>query len=248
MTNTKNSNAPTLKTEAVPLDSLTPWPGNARRGVVSGVKESMMVNGVFQPLIVQKSTRKIIAGNHRWQALVELHGEQPDKFGPTVDVIMIDVNDTRASKMNLADNKTSDDATWDNQALLDQLLLLDGDDDLTGTGFADDDLSDLQALMENDLTLDDFQTGGDEDGPEDAGAAGVESTGITDDGSRMNDEQRIMILNLPVAAFTWLDDQLIDLSEEYGTDSNTWTIITAIERLTGNACPVHQDDHAEGAA
>lgn len=147
---------PDLQTTRVKLDSLEQWPGNARRGVVAGVKESMRVNGVFQPLIVQKSTNRIIAGNHRWEALRELHDEEPEKFTDEVDVILLDVNDTRATKMNLADNKTSDDASWDNDALLSQLLeLQDEAGDLLGTGFADDDLADLQALMTSD-SLDDL--------------------------------------------------------------------------------------------
>lgn len=141
---------PELKTTRVKLDSLEQWPGNARRGVVAGVKESMRVNGVFQPLIVQKSTNRIIAGNHRWLALRELHDEDPENFDDGVDVVMIDVNDARASKMNLADNKTSDDASWDNQALLDQLVSIqEQDGDLLGTGFDPDEFEDLQAVVDD---------------------------------------------------------------------------------------------------
>ena len=148
--------APTLKTTRVALDTLERWPGNARRGVVSQIKESMRINGVFQPLIVQKSTSRIIAGNHRYDALVELHEEQPDEWGSHVDVVMLDVNDSRALKMNLADNKTSDDATWDTEAVVAQLrAVLDEDGSLLGTGFADDELDDLVALIEAD-DLDDL--------------------------------------------------------------------------------------------
>lgn len=135
---------PTLSTTRVPLDSLERWPGNARRGIVSSIKESMRINGVFQPLIVQKSTNRIIAGNHRFDALNELHEEQPEKWGAHVDVIFLDVNDRRALKMNLADNKTSDDATWDDQALVEQLqAIIEDGDDLLGTGFAPDEVDDL---------------------------------------------------------------------------------------------------------
>lgn len=141
---------PDLTTTRVKMDSLEKWPGNARRGVVAGIKESIRVNGVFQPLIVQKSTDRIIAGNHRYMAMAELHEEDPEAFGEYVDVIKLDVNDTRATKMNLADNKTSDDATWDNQALLDQLLDLQAaDGDLLGTGFADDDVEDLRDAIDD---------------------------------------------------------------------------------------------------
>lgn len=147
---------PTLKTTSVELDTLERWPGNARRGIVSQIKESMRINGVFQPLIVQKSTSRIIAGNHRYDALLELHDEEPDEWGSRVDVVMLDVTDSRALKMNLADNKTSDDASWDTEAVVAQLrAVLDEDGSLLGTGFADDELDDLVALIEAD-DLDDL--------------------------------------------------------------------------------------------
>lgn len=148
---------PALATTSVPLDTLEKWPGNARRGIVAGIKESMRVNGVFQPLIVQKSTNRIIAGNHRYDALVELHEEEPEKWGDRADVIVLDVNDARALKMNLADNKTSDDASWDNRALMDQLesVLTDGGD-LNGTGFAMDEFDDLAASLIEDNGLETF--------------------------------------------------------------------------------------------
>lgn len=137
---------PRLKVTSVPLDDLSPWPGNARRGVVAKIKESMLVNGVFHPVDVQASTGKIIAGNHRYKALLELHAEEPDnpKWGPNIDVIMHDVNDARALKMHLADNKTADDATWNEEALAAQLQSLVAEEDgLEGTGFDEDELEDL---------------------------------------------------------------------------------------------------------
>lgn len=143
---------PKLKTTSVPLDSLEPWPGNARRGVVAKIKESMRVNGVFHPLDVQKNTRRIIAGNHRHKALLELHEEFPEdeRWGPNVDIIEHDVNDKRALKMHLADNKTADDATWDDEALVEQLReAMDDGDSLEGTGFDDDDLEDLIHLIDS---------------------------------------------------------------------------------------------------
>lgn len=231
---------PKLTTTTVELESLTEWPGNARRGVVSGIKESIRTNGVFQPLIVQKSTSRIIAGNHRWFALKELHEEFPEEFGDTADVILLDVNDSRATKMNLADNKTSDDASWDNEALLAQLeSLADLDEGLDGSGFADDDLDDLQALMETGTYV--FDDGTDDDDGEDVGTREPQVTGMNREANHVNDEYRIMILNLPLVNYVWLDDKLIELSEEYGTDSNTATVIAAIEKVVGESAPSHED-------
>lgn len=226
--------APTLKTTRVPLDSLERWPGNARRGIVSGIKESMRVNGVFQPLVVQKSTNRIIAGNHRFDALNELHEEQPDEWDAHVDVVIIDVNDQRALKMNLADNKTSDDATWDDQALLDQLQsIVEDGDDLTGTGFALDELDDLAAKLE-DALADEYDM--------DPGSVADRSEKFTEDMTRANDAVRMMVLTFVSGAFIWVDDVLATLSEKYGTDTNADTILRALAELTDQEPPDNDVD------
>lgn len=56
----------------VPLDQLEEWPGNARVGDVERIKASMRQHGVFNPVIVQRSTNRVMIGNHRLAALREL--------------------------------------------------------------------------------------------------------------------------------------------------------------------------------
>lgn len=184
---TETTADPRLKTTRVPLDSLKEWEGNARRGVVSAIKESMRVNGVFHPLDVQTSTRRIIAGNHRYKALQELHMEEPEdpRWGPDVDVIFHDVNDKRALKMHLADNKTADDATWDTDELIAQLQQAVEDDSLEGTGFAEDDLQDLLDGLDEDL------------GEEMDDRSGAQNTAPTNNGS--------LAVRFGVPPFTILD-------------------------------------------
>lgn len=135
----------------VPLAELKLWPGNARQGVVREIKESMRKNGVFQPIVVQKSTNRVIAGNHRMMAMLELHGEKPEKFSDLAPVVYMDVNDATANRMNVADNKTSDDASWDERLLAEQLqAIVEEDGSLEGTGFDDDDLQDLIESLDAD--------------------------------------------------------------------------------------------------
>lgn len=139
--------APKLNTTAVPLDSLTKWPGNARRGDIEKIKESMLANGVYHPIDVQASNNQIIMGNHRFMALAELHEEQPqdERWGPYVDVIFHDVDDAEALRMHLSDNATADAATWDERALLAQLHEhVEKEGDLRGTGFDLDFMEDLE--------------------------------------------------------------------------------------------------------
>jgi ParB-like chromosome segregation protein Spo0J len=109
------------------------FPGNARRGQVDKLVESIKVNGFYTPLIVQRSTGYIIAGNHRFRAA--------QQAGITsFPVVYLDVDDAAALKINVADNKLSDDATYDVDDLIDQLQTVD---DLDGTGWTEAELAEL---------------------------------------------------------------------------------------------------------
>jgi ParB-like chromosome segregation protein Spo0J len=125
--------------ELVPVDRLTVHPDNPRRGNVNAIKQSIEANGFQGALVVQRSTGLVLAGNHRLVAARELgHTKVP--------VIWADVDDERARRILLADNRTADQATWDEAALAELLgELAIGDEALIGTGFSEDDLSDLLA-------------------------------------------------------------------------------------------------------
>ncbi|GAA1327573.1 hypothetical protein GCM10009592_14550 [Brachybacterium rhamnosum] len=122
----------------LPVADLALLPGNPRQGDVGAVSESMRVNGIYQPIIVNAGTLtgrpfEVIAGNHRAQAARALGHE-------TIPAVVLDVDDDAATRIALADNRTSDLATYDDDALL---VMLRGLDDLAGTGYDPDDLDDL---------------------------------------------------------------------------------------------------------
>lgn len=126
----------------LPLADLTLLPGNPRQGDIGAVSESMRVNGVYQPIIVNKGTKtgrpnEIIAGNHRAQAAKALGHK-------TIPAIVLDLTDEEAKRIALADNRTSDLADYDNDALL---LMLQDLPDLAGTGYDGDDLDELLAEL-----------------------------------------------------------------------------------------------------
>ena len=129
-----------LTVRDMPVADLALLPGNPRQGDIGAVSESMRVNGIYQPIIVNKGTHtgrplEIIAGNHRAQAAQQLGHD-------TVPAIVLDVDDEQAARIALADNRTSDLATYDTDALLVMLQQLP---DLTGTGYDGDDLDALLA-------------------------------------------------------------------------------------------------------
>ncbi|MGV9668663.1 hypothetical protein [Nocardia niigatensis] len=125
----------------VAISKLTPFPGNPRRGDVPAIAESLATNGQFRPIVVQKSTGYVLAGNHTMQAAISLGWDK-------IDVHWVDVDDARAKKIVLADNRLGDKGHYDIAALTDLLRELQEADDLEGTGYADDDLSTLLDQLE----------------------------------------------------------------------------------------------------
>jgi DNA modification methylase len=118
---------------SVPLDKLTPHPKNPRKGNVPLIAESIQANGFYGAVIAQRTTGHIIAGEHRWRAARQ-------KKLPAVPVFWLDVDDDRALRILLADNRTNDVAGYDDEILAE---ILKGMEDLSGTGWDDDALAKL---------------------------------------------------------------------------------------------------------
>lgn len=145
-----------LTIHETPIDGLHLLPGNPRQGDIGAVSESMRVNGVYQPIIVNRGTitgrpMEVIAGNHRTQAAKALGHA-------TIPAIILDVDDDTATRITLADNRTSDLADYDTDALI---VMLQSLPDLTGTGYDGDDLDDLLAELARDTTPEPAPTPGD---------------------------------------------------------------------------------------
>src|SRR5699024_3029499 len=99
-----------MEVTRVPTQHITPHPDNARQGNTDLIAQSLEHNGQYRPLVVQTSTGHVLAGNHTLAAAKALGWDQ-------VAVQYLDVDDTAAKKILLADNKTSDEATYDDQLL-----------------------------------------------------------------------------------------------------------------------------------
>jgi hypothetical protein len=111
-------------------DALTPHPSNPRRGNVEAIRESIRENGFVNPILVQASRQRILAGEHRWRAA------RAEGF-TEVPVILLDVDDDAALRILLADNKTADDAVYDQAILTDVLAAVaKANADLLGTGWS----------------------------------------------------------------------------------------------------------------
>ena len=123
--------------ERVPVGSLAFYPGNPRTHDIAMIAESLRENGLYKPLTVQRSTRFVLAGNGTLEAAIGLGWAE-------IDVVFADVDDLRARKIVLADNRTSDLGGYSADALAALLASLD---DLAGTGYTADDLARLSSEL-----------------------------------------------------------------------------------------------------
>jgi ParB-like chromosome segregation protein Spo0J len=130
----------TLNTKKVKIDSVKPHPQNVRQGDVGAISISLEKHGQYRPIVVHKSSKQILAGNHTWKAAKAIGWKE-------IAVVEIDCSDEQAIQIMLADNKANDLATYNNAELVELLQSVEASIGLDGTLFDSDDLDDLIKLV-----------------------------------------------------------------------------------------------------
>lgn len=151
-----------LRTDDVPVSKLKAFEGNAKRGDVDVILDSLRRNGQYRSLIVREVKRGqlvVLAGNHTADAFrahgpgdcgqlvtagtetrpCGICGNDPSwKPVPRCEIVTCD--DDTATRINLVDNRSAEVGSYDEKALAE---LLSGLDDLDGTAYNDEDLDEL---------------------------------------------------------------------------------------------------------
>jgi len=123
--------------EDVPSDRLKVHPRNVNHGDLEAIKASIRANGFYGAVVAQKSTGFVLTGNHRFRAAVEL------KLA-VIPVIWVNVDDDRALRIMLADNRTTRLGKDDQSALAEILSELSATElSLEGTAYNGDDLDEI---------------------------------------------------------------------------------------------------------
>lgn len=133
-----------MNIQELDIDQIRPYEKNPRNNdsAVASVARSIKAYGFKVPIIVDKNM-VIIAGHTRYKASKLL--------GLTkVPVIISDLSESKAKAYRIADNKTNEIATWDNDKLDTELSFLDADV-MSEYGFEKDEFSldDDDNLFEN---------------------------------------------------------------------------------------------------
>jgi hypothetical protein len=133
-----------LELHEVDIDTLVEYPDNPRLGDIEKIQESLLENGQYRPLTVNKNNNQILTGNHTWLAMKELGWEK-------CTVTYVDVDENKAKKIVLVDNRLSDVADYDNELLT--KMLQDMVEDLMGTGFEQKDIDELLADYDGEVEI-----------------------------------------------------------------------------------------------
>lgn len=127
-----------------PISLLKFYPGNARRGDIDLIAESLERLGQYKPVVAcvgdkaPELANVILAGNHTVMAAQRLGWD-------TIDAHWVDVDADTAKRVVIADNKSSDEATYEVEELVNLLTELP---DLSGTGFDRDELDELLEALD----------------------------------------------------------------------------------------------------
>lgn len=128
-----------LQPLAFPVEKLSPLPGNPRKGDVDAVARSYATFGQRKPIVARREGEGgiVIAGNHQLEAAKRLGWEE-------IAVVFTDDDDLTAKAYALADNKTADLGTYDDDLIAEILAELVVDDELlAATAFSEREIARL---------------------------------------------------------------------------------------------------------
>ncbi|MFF1820379.1 ParB/RepB/Spo0J family partition protein [Kribbella sp. NPDC058245] len=205
---------------AVPIKDLMPYGRNPRRGNVAVIQESLAEHGQYRPVVVRRGTNEVLAGNHTLFAARELGWDQ-------LAATYVDVDDEQAARIVLVDNRAADMGSYDDADLLEILKELDATDaGLGATGYADDDLDDLVALLsEKEPTVPAGTESPDKDNA-------WESTDLKEYAERYEEQgRRLIVLDYDRSTYARVTAGMDQLRTKYGEESNSAAVAAHLAAL-----------------
>jgi hypothetical protein len=211
-----------VKVEKVKCDTLKFDPANARQHSdrnLETIQKSLTQFGQRKPIVVWKDT--VIAGNGTLRAALALGWTDIE-----ITRVPDDWSKDQITAYAVADNRTSDLASWDEEVLLDILADLDGHDLLAASGFTDEEIDDLRAFVE-------------EAEPDVTHPTNVEIKPTYQDLlERYADRAtRQLVMAYPGHLFVWVTERLGKLRIERDFESNSEAVVFLLEQHTKEEAP-----------
>lgn len=212
------------------LDELVPDPANARKHSdrqLAAIEASLREFGQRRPLVVT-TDNVVVAGNGTLEAARRLGWE-------TISVTVVPSSWTPAQIRGyaIADNRTADLASWDDELLAASLQELEAADLLEAAGYSSLEFDDLRARTEEEI----LPVAAAAAAP--AGESGTRSTpSLSEYAERYADKAtQVLMCDYPKPVYVWLVSTLARLRQELGIDNNAETVLHAVESLAGERAP-----------
>lgn len=199
--------------ETVDIDILVPHPSNPRKGNLAAIRESIREHGFAGVVCVQVGTNRIVIGRHRWEA-AKLEGLK------MVPVMWLNVDDSQALRLLLADNRASDLAGYDEDQLLKNLRDIGN---LQGTLFDMDALETLEAKVGTVATIDPTFKG-------DYADAGQEMEARAAQAERISQEMKDVVLVMKPEDYAVFMADVKVLQKRWGISGLIACVVSAVHR------------------
>jgi ParB-like chromosome segregation protein Spo0J len=218
-----------------PISKLKPATHNPRKGDVESIKKSYERFGQRKPIVADRATGEIIAGNHQYLAAKELGWSE-------MAVVFVDDDRETAIAYGVADNRIGQLGEWDVEELVFALEEI-GLDEIDSVGFSEADVEDFRALLdEHQMTAPAIamMDGGLRDA--DGGTSQVDSeTKVKKDATYAefleryaNRAVRAIILYYPNDEYGKMVEDLKNLGQKIGTKDNAETVQALIQEKLAN--------------
>lgn len=192
----------TLELRTVPLDELLERPAerNPKRHDRDAIRASLLDHGFVEPVLIDERTGRLVGGHGRLEVLAELRTEGVDP----PDGITVHRGDWRvpavhgyrspddghARRLLIALNRTGELGGWDLEELTAELEALE---DLTATGYTDDDLAGLRDRLAEIEATETADVDRDLDDPADYGEPPEDPTAQAGDVWTLGDHGRLIV-------------------------------------------------------
>lgn len=213
-----------MEAQSVAVKTLKEYPNNARQGDVEALSESLRANGQYRPIVVQKSTNYVLAGNHLLKAAQKLDWQN-------IDVVFVDVDDDAATRIVISDNRTAELGTYDERKLAELLATLDTFD---GTGYTMNDLDDLIATVEEA----DYAAMTDDEAYALPQVASPNNVGKLETIDELRDKyidraSRSVLFEFENKQYIWIVEALAQAREKFGVKNNPELLIELLSKELG---------------
>lgn len=230
--------APELTALARPIADCQPHPDNARKHRLPKIAKSLNDHGQRSPIVVQQSTGFIVKGNGTWTAAAQILG------WTEIAQVWQELDDDQALAYLMADNKASDESSYDTPKLVKALSKLVDGPGLMDSLWATEELEDLIEAQAGSTVLDPTATGA-----EFADAAYVDQRSAKGAASGAKHKEVPLVMSLE--DHVQFVERLAVLRKRYGTSGTVVTILEAVRRQAGaeeEATAVGRDLDAEQVA